>query len=89
MSSQFILESVIGALLKNLWIFSVSYLLLTLSVFCSSLYMLFVNKSKFFVIPSVSMRLRPKRTCYRVVCFGGFHIQKFSNLFLFLRVDLT
>lgn len=61
MSSQFILESVIGALLKNLWIFSVSYLLLTLSVFCSSLYMLFVNKSKFFVIPSVSMRLRPKR----------------------------
>jgi len=61
MSSQFILESVIGALLKNLWIFSDSYLLLTLSVFCSALYMLFVNKSKFFVIPSVSMRLRPKR----------------------------
>ncbi|RHN39597.1 hypothetical protein MtrunA17_Chr8g0345541 [Medicago truncatula] len=83
MSSQSILESLIEALLKNLWIFSISSLLLTFSVFYSVLYMLFVIKSKF------SMRLRPKRTCYRVVCFGGFLMQKVCNLFLFLRVDLT
>lgn len=38
----------------------------------------------------VSMRLRLKRTCSGVVvCFGGFHIKRFSVLFLFLRVDLT
>ncbi|CAL5210060.1 unnamed protein product [Lathyrus oleraceus] len=77
-SSQLILE-VIGALLK-LCIVYVSSLLLNL---------LSVHLSNFFVNPSVSMRLRPKRTCCRVVCFGGFEIQKFSNLFLFLRGDLT
>lgn len=56
---------------------------------CSVLYMLFLQLSIFLVNPSVSMRLRPKRTCYRVVCFGGFHIQKqrISNIFLFLRGD--
>ncbi|WJX21410.1 hypothetical protein P8452_10852 [Trifolium repens] len=56
---------------------------------CSVFYMLFLQLSIFLVNPSVSMRLRPKRTCYRVVCFGGFHIQKqrISNIFLFLRGD--
>ncbi|KAI4386467.1 hypothetical protein MLD38_004398 [Melastoma candidum] len=38
---------------------------------------------------AASMRLRPKRTCFEVVCFGGFHIKRFVSLFLFLRGDLT
>ncbi|CAN0870723.1 hypothetical protein LINGRAHAP2_LOCUS9614 [Linum grandiflorum] len=38
---------------------------------------------------STSMRLRPKRTSSGVECFGGFHINRFSNLFLFLRGGLT
>ncbi|KAG2721744.1 hypothetical protein I3760_02G096000 [Carya illinoinensis] len=38
---------------------------------------------------SVSMRLRSKRTCSGVKCFGAFHIKRFSFLFLFLRVGLT
>lgn len=29
------------------------------------------------------------RTCSGVECFGGFHIQQYSNPFLFLRGDLT
>lgn len=33
----------------------------------------------------VSMRLRPKRTCSGVECFGGFHIKRF----IFLRQSLT
>lgn len=41
------------------------------------------------VSSSVSMRLRSKRTCSGVECFGGFHIKRFSNLFLFLRGGLT
>ncbi|CAL1408204.1 unnamed protein product [Linum trigynum] len=37
-----------------------------------------------------SMRLRPKRTSSGIVeCFGGFHINRFSHLFLFLRGGLT
>ncbi|KAI8539137.1 hypothetical protein RHMOL_Rhmol09G0157800 [Rhododendron molle] len=35
--------------------------------------------------PTVSMRLRPKRTCSGVEFFGGFHIKHFFYLFLFLR----
>ncbi|XVE91422.1 hypothetical protein REPUB_Repub01dG0008200 [Reevesia pubescens] len=42
------------------------------------------------VFPTVSMRLRPKRTCSGVECFGCFHIkQRFFYLFLFLRGDHT
>ncbi|KAL4384448.1 hypothetical protein GQ457_15G005090 [Hibiscus cannabinus] len=38
------------------------------------------------VFPAVSMRLRPKKTCSGVECFGGFHIkQRVFYLFLFLR----
>ncbi|KAH1035631.1 hypothetical protein GYH30_055559 [Glycine max] len=29
------------------------------------------------------------RTCCGVECFGGFHIQRFSYLFIFLRGDFT
>ncbi|KAM7484558.1 hypothetical protein LguiA_000567 [Lonicera macranthoides] len=39
--------------------------------------------------PSVSMPLRPKRTCSGVESFGGFHIKRFFYLFLFLRGPLT
>ncbi|KAI3816507.1 hypothetical protein L1987_16206 [Smallanthus sonchifolius] len=39
--------------------------------------------------PTVSMRLRPKRTCSGVECFGGFHINRLFELFLFLRGNLT
>ncbi|KAJ8570141.1 hypothetical protein K7X08_006718 [Anisodus acutangulus] len=35
---------------------------------------------------SVSMRLRPKRTCSGVVCFGGFHINRFLHPILLLRI---
>lgn len=35
--------------------------------------------------PTVSMRLRPKRTCSGIEFFGGFHIKKFCYLLLFLR----
>ncbi|KAI4381438.1 hypothetical protein MLD38_007508 [Melastoma candidum] len=38
---------------------------------------------------AASMRLRPKRTCSEVVCFGGFHLNRFFSLFLFLRGGLT
>ncbi|KAF8040242.1 hypothetical protein BT93_B2472 [Corymbia citriodora subsp. variegata] len=41
------------------------------------------------VSSSVSMRLRPKRSCSGEECFGGFHIKPFSNPFLFLMVVLT
>ncbi|CAF1904812.1 hypothetical protein Bca4012_049680 [Brassica carinata] len=42
-------------------------------------------------IPSLSMRLRPKRTCSGVEVFGGFHIkqQKFSFFHSSLRIFLT
>lgn len=38
-----------------------------------------------FFFPTVSMRLRPKRTCSGIEFFGGFHIKKFCYLLLFLR----
>ncbi|WOH07708.1 hypothetical protein DCAR_0727141 [Daucus carota subsp. sativus] len=38
---------------------------------------------------TVSMRLRPKRTCSGVECFGGFVIMKYFYLFLFLRGPFT
>ncbi|KAJ0545494.1 hypothetical protein HanIR_Chr08g0350451 [Helianthus annuus] len=39
--------------------------------------------------PTASMRLRPKRTCSGVECFGGFHINRLFDLFLFIRGPLT
>ncbi|CAN4121865.1 unnamed protein product [Withania somnifera] len=38
---------------------------------------------------AVSMRLRPKRTCSGVVCFGGFHINRFLHPILLLRQPLS
>lgn len=41
------------------------------------------------IFVTFSMRLRPKRTCSGVECFGGFVIMKFFYLFLFLRGPFT
>ncbi|KAL9267168.1 hypothetical protein AKJ16_DCAP02655 [Drosera capensis] len=38
---------------------------------------------------SVSMRLRPERTCCGVKCFGDSHTNRFSSLYLFFRETLT
>lgn len=43
----------------------------------------------FLCCSSVSMPLRPKRTCSGVECFGGFHITRFIHLFIFLREAFT
>lgn len=85
MSASFAL-AVIGALLK-LWI-------LTSSSFSAYLAICFMLLCWFWqrlnpVISSVSMSLRPKRTCSGLQYFGAFHIKRFSFLFLFLRGDLT
>ncbi|KAI3730576.1 hypothetical protein L1987_61747 [Smallanthus sonchifolius] len=39
--------------------------------------------------PTVSMPLRPKRVCSGGECFGGFHINRLFNIFLFFRGPLT
>ncbi|CAA2964635.1 transmembrane [Olea europaea subsp. europaea] len=48
--------------------------------FCGAL-----QHSLYLFFPTVSMRLRLKRTCSGVECFGGFHINRLSNFFLFIR----
>ncbi|KAM7464348.1 hypothetical protein LguiA_032469 [Lonicera macranthoides] len=74
----------IGAPLK-LWIsFPSLFLVLFMQQLCC-LHQQSPNLSS----PEVSMRLRPKRTCSGVECFGGFHIKRFFYLFLFLRGPLT
>ncbi|TKY50827.1 hypothetical protein E2542_SST22333 [Spatholobus suberectus] len=87
MSSGFIL-AVIGAPLKLFIVYVFVSFVLTLFA-CSSCCMLHCILNHNIVSPSVSMRLRPKRTCCGVECFGGFHIQRFSYLFIFLRGDFT
>ncbi|XP_061339484.1 uncharacterized protein LOC133286140 [Gastrolobium bilobum] len=92
MSSEFDLE-VIGALLEligaHFWIVTTSFLLtLAVGSVCCMLFCTLRQRLS-LVNPAVSMRLRSKRTCSGVECFGGFHIQKFSHLFLFLRGDFT
>ena len=39
--------------------------------------------------PTCFNAIEAKRTCCGVGCFGGFHIQRFSYLFIFLRGDFT
>lgn len=70
------------------WEFSISLLLDLCSVFVSVLFFCSVRQGLNSVNPTISMRLRPKRTCSEVVCFGDFHIQQFSHLFIFLRGQL-
>ncbi|XAR72357.1 hypothetical protein NMG60_11018969 [Bertholletia excelsa] len=57
--------------------------------FCMQLLCCLSQQRTNLCFPAVSMRLRPKRTCSGVVCFGGFRIKRFPNLFLFLRGPLT
>ncbi|CAK9313631.1 unnamed protein product [Citrullus colocynthis] len=68
--------AVIGALLQLC--FS-SLLLSCCMILCS------FKQSLNLVFSSVSMRLRPKRTCSGVKCFGAFHIKRFSFLLLLFR----
>ncbi|KAI7996969.1 hypothetical protein ACSBR1_036551 [Camellia fascicularis] len=77
-------SALIGAQLK-LWIsFTSVFFALCLQQLCC-LYQQRTN----LCFPTVSMRLRPKRTCSGVECFGGFHIKRFFFLFLFFRGPLT
>ncbi|XVE53304.1 hypothetical protein DITRI_Ditri02bG0193300 [Diplodiscus trichospermus] len=93
MSAEFGL-ALIGAQLQ-LWRSSstviCSYRLFTTALLAVSCMILcFYRQRLNLVFPTVSMRLRPKRTCSGVECFGGFHIkQRFFYLFLFLRGDHT
>ncbi|XVF43047.1 hypothetical protein PTKIN_Ptkin02bG0009500 [Pterospermum kingtungense] len=93
MSAEFDL-ALIGAQLQ-LWLSSStivsSQFFVTASLLAVSCMILcFFRQSLNLVFPSVSMRLRSKRTCSGVECFGGFHIkQRFFYLFLFLRGDHT
>ncbi|CDP00612.1 unnamed protein product [Coffea canephora] len=75
----------IGALLKKLCWISVSSAVLLLAInnqksLCSA-----NRRSSSLLFPTASMRLRPKRTCSGVECFGGFHIKRYLSLFLFFR----
>ncbi|MED6173374.1 hypothetical protein PIB30_058689 [Stylosanthes scabra] len=89
MSSGFIKSQVVGALYQQLWISSSLLLTLTSVLFACFMLLCLTKQRLTLVNPPVSMRLRPRRTCSGVVCFGGFHIQRFSTLFLFLRGDLN
>ncbi|PIN05231.1 hypothetical protein CDL12_22225 [Handroanthus impetiginosus] len=79
MSASFDLAVVFGAPLK-LCFSSISCDQCMLKSLCCALQQ---STHRFF--PTVSMRLRPKRTCCGVECFGGYHINRLFNLFLFLR----
>ncbi|CAA7058142.1 unnamed protein product [Microthlaspi erraticum] len=46
----------------------------------------FCSKQRLILeIPSLSMRLRPKRTCSGVEVFGGFHIKQQKFAFFIVR----
>ncbi|CAI9779093.1 unnamed protein product [Fraxinus pennsylvanica] len=60
------------------------------SVFCMQQYLCCaLQQSRHLFIPAVSMRLRLKRTCSGVECFGGFHINRLSTFFFFFKCPLT
>ncbi|CAH1416893.1 unnamed protein product [Lactuca virosa] len=68
----------IGAPVK-LWV-DTSALLICFTLCC------IIQQSFYICFLTVSMRLRPKRTCSGVECFGCFHIQRRAfSLFLYLR----
>lgn len=83
----FVLEKT-GAFLKLFWI-STSSAVLFLGIFKKQSLCCSGQQSFSLTFPTVSMRLRPKRTCSGVECFGGFHITRFLDLFLFLRGPQT
>ncbi|CAI9296758.1 unnamed protein product [Lactuca saligna] len=63
--------NLIGAPLK----LCISFALFICSYLCC-----FTQQSLLLCVPTVSMRLRPKRTCSGVECFGGFHINSFGHV---------
>ncbi|KAI3467100.1 hypothetical protein Pfo_023763 [Paulownia fortunei] len=85
MSASFDLAVVLGAPSKLCFslVSSLSARCMRKSLCCA------LQQSNLTFFPTVSMRLRPKRTCSGVVCFGGYHINRLFNLFLFLRGPLT
>ncbi|GMI99916.1 hypothetical protein HRI_003660900 [Hibiscus trionum] len=86
MSAEFDL-ALIGAQLQLCFSSStISILFFTALLAVSCMILCFFGQRLNLVLPAVSMRLRPKKTCSGVVCFGGFHIkQRVFYLFLFLR----
>ncbi|KAH6802108.1 hypothetical protein C2S51_033554 [Perilla frutescens var. frutescens] len=83
MSASFDLAVVSGAPLKLCSSPSFSVHCMRKSLCCS------LQQSALYIFPTFSMRLRPKRTCSGVQCFGGYLINWLLNLFLFLRRPLT
>ncbi|XVE85936.1 hypothetical protein DITRI_Ditri17bG0131900 [Diplodiscus trichospermus] len=88
MSAEFDL-ALIGAQLQ-LWLSSstivYSHLFSTALLAVFRMILCFYWQRLNLVFPTVSMLLRPIRTCFGVTCFGGFHIkQRFFYLLLFLR----
>lgn len=77
MSASFDLVVVSGALLKLSFssIPSFSARCMQKALCCS------IQQSDLSFSPTVSMRLRPKRTCTGVVCFGGYHINRLLNVY--------
>ncbi|KAG4116460.1 hypothetical protein ERO13_D12G170800v2 [Gossypium hirsutum] len=61
-------------------------LFITALLAVSCMILCFYRQRLNIVFSTVSMRLRPKKSCSGVESFGGFHIkQRFFYLFLFLR----
>ncbi|KAL3824084.1 hypothetical protein ACJIZ3_020113 [Penstemon smallii] len=87
MSASFELDVVIGAPLKLCFCYSSSSIFsanfLPQNLCCA------LQQRKLSCFPTVSMRLRPKRTCSGVECFGGYHINRLLNNLVFLRGPLT
>lgn len=88
MSAEFVLV-LIGALLQLCVLAIATPSALFALVFCWRMFLCCFRQRLNLVHRSVSMRLRSKRTCSGVQCFGAFHIKRFSFLFLFLRLGLT
>ncbi|KAL0701189.1 hypothetical protein Bca4012_057311 [Brassica carinata] len=81
MSAGFDSRAVILSLLNISCLISSSSSSTTRSESCLAAALHFCSKQRLVLqSPSLSMRLRPKRTCSGVEVFGGFHIkqQKFS-----------
>ncbi|KAL1531819.1 hypothetical protein AAHA92_31912 [Salvia divinorum] len=70
MSASFDLVVVVSGAVLKLCLSSISARFMRKALCCS------VQRSDLSFFPTVSMRLRPKRTCTGVVCFGGFHINR-------------
>ncbi|KAK9060012.1 hypothetical protein SSX86_020716 [Deinandra increscens subsp. villosa] len=59
------------------------------ALFICSVFCWYSQQGFLLCFQTVSMLLRPKRTCSGAECFGGFHINRLFDLFLFFRGNLT